>query len=923
MERRKSRYRHMIGQFLLAAFLAGVFALLIHHSAYASGWIDGTDSSIYDGGEIADKENTVLEVLYFVWDSIKNAASDLLSAMFSDMLRSMGDRLYYMLSMAGIDINSIIYGRVGGASFMNEGVALFTYELVPGNPYGIISMYMYGALRMVFVLIIICIIAARLAAFLYSSGGSRQREKLKDTLSYAVIVLLTVMLMPYILGVVLFLRDVVLYIVMTRGGELVSTVSESIYPDFMDRFTALNINRIGADIMYSFYGSAGDYNIISMFRETAGGNLFNSLMYIGAVVLTAYFAFAYGSAAMSQLVLVVTFPFACVVSLFDRSVMKAWAKQVCGTLMIPIIDSFLLLVPIFFGLLGKSDTVSGYTLIQFILCCCIIPARGVVRMWLGFGGSNAMELAGIGALMGALQLGKAIAGTAIGLGLGHMAAGKTAAMDTSMADMLTERQGVKDMEEAGTMGQLNQDIGELFGIHQESDGSVEEAAEEGTGFDSGMAGQRRMPGGSQADLKEAVNGLEKRKAVLTDEMKQNDVRTADINRKSSALDEDIALLKADKVAAQSMGAKGEGRAEECDRLIAENELEKKKLAREASDIRKDNSIKAGKIARIDSVSRRAREAMISMRAAGGGGAISEGEQAVLDKYANIDNFETPDFKQISMERRAELHRERAAVTRQRARLQLALGATGAVAGATVAAGATMFGSPAVKMYGSAMGIQAGSGLAAFVEESSYNRSIQMKYQNGPISAPSGSYTEQVVHQPAASVTDRRGSQARITQKETVHRQVLVDHQMDVETSYTDSGMSRMQDFGDQNHQWTYGGESQNDAVWNQLVSTPEGMKRISTEVRRALARTSSEVRLIRHEMDGDFERSSEDKNREILENAMNTFSSELSFNFMNNGLISDGMSYNPDSMLLYLETKVRNKAPEILKEKLQSMGLLY
>lgn len=914
--------RHITMKIIFGVILTFLLSIVICHAAYASGWIDGKNSAIYDGGSMADKENSIQEVLYFVWNNIKNAASDLLSALFSDMIRNTGDRLYYMISMAGIDINSIIYGRVGGASFINDGVALFTYELVPGNPYGIISMYIYGALRMVFVLIILCIIVSRLAAFLYTSGGARQREKLKDTLTYALIILLMVMLMPYVLGVVLYIRDVILYIVMTRGGELISTVSKSVYPEFMDSYHSATVTGIGSDIMYSFFGAAGNYNIVTMFRETAGGNLFNSLMYIGAVVLTVYFAFAYGSAAMSQLVLVVTFPFACAVSLFDRSVMQGWVKQVCGTLMIPIIDSFLLLVPIFFGLLGKSDTVSGYTLIQFILCSCVIPARGVIRMWLGFGGANAMELAGIGALLGAMQLGKAVASTAIGLGMSHALAGKEAAADLSMADMFSEQQGVKEMEEAGTIAQLNQDVGQLFSSSDiNDDGQV--ASEDRKGdVAGGMSGGPVRAGNNQEALRQIIRDLDHRKAVLTDEMKKNDVRAANIATESAMIDEDIAELKADKESARAMGGAGQGRMEECDRMIAENELAKKKLSHDAAGLRKENAIKAGAISRIDTASKRAREAMIGIRAAGGGSSVSEGEQAVLDKYANIDNFDTPEFRNISLERRAELHRERAAVTRQRARVQLALRATGAVAGATMAAGATMFGSPAMKMYGASMGIQAGNGLVSFAEEIYYNRTAATKLQMVSSAGPAGN-GEQAVKQPTVMLGDKRVRQEQITQKQTVKRQVLVDHELQEDVVYEDMDKKNVRDFGDEHHQWIYGGNAQSEAFWDQLVSTPEGSERISTEIRRAFIKTGSEVRILRHNMDGDFSRNAEEKNQEILVNAMDIFASEFSFNFMNNASTLDDGSYNPDDLLIYLENKVRDRAPSILKEKLQSMGLLY
>lgn len=918
----KKSWKKWIPRLLLVLGLALMLAFLFVNAAYAGGWIDGTDSSIYSGGMTGDRKNAVSEVLNIIWQSIKNLTSDLLGALFSDMIRNTGDSLYYLLSLAGIDLNAIVYGRVGGAAIMSDDVALFTFELVPGNPYGIVAMFMYGAIRMIFVLVIICVLLGRLAAFLYTSANGRQRERLKETCTTSVILILMVILMPYLLGIVLFLRDVILYVIMARGGELIQKVSATIYPDFLDIIGKANLSRIAADINYAFYGSAGKYNLITMFRDAAGGNLLNSLMYVGAVVLTLYFAVAYISAALSQVVLAVSFPMACVATLFDRSIMKNWLKQFIGILMIPVIDSFLLLIPIFFGLLGKSQSVSGYTLLQLILCCCIIPARGCVRLWLGFGGANGMELAGIGALMGAMQLGKAIAGVAIGIGAKSLAAGKLAAADDSLADMFTERQQAKDLSEVGTAEQLDKDIQEMFGVPGggQNDASFSQAGERTGSYE---------PGGA-AGLKDKIGELEKRKAVIADQMKKNDVRSAEIMRQSSALDEDIAYLKADKESARSMGPQGQGRVTECDRLIAENEIAKKKLGSEAAEIRRDNAVKSGQISRLDAVTKRARDAMVSMRAAGGGGAVlQEGEQEVLDRYANIDNFETPEFKGISMERKAELYRERARVTRSRARLQTALEASGAVAGATMAVGATMFGSPAVKMYGTAMGMQAGAGIAMMAEEVSYSHRTAAAYQHmRPVSGSTGGSYATVE---APRIADSTGTPLRITQKQTVQRQLIVDKEVEVETTMgsgttNTTQTNRATDFGDEDHGWVYGGAASDDRIWNDIITDPNGQRRVSVEVRRALTAASSSVRIMRKNLDGDFSKTSEEKNIEILENAMNTFSSEFSFNVINNGLIPDDARYdtfNSDSYMDFLENKVRTQAAEILKEKLQSLGLLY
>lgn len=924
MKKSKNRQQQIVRIILMIA-LALLIAAVFQHVAYAAsgGWIDGTDSPIYDGGMTVDRKNSVMEVLNVIWNKIKGLASDLLGALFADMIRSTGDSLYYILSMAGVDLNAIVYGRVGGAAVMNDGIALFTFELVPGNPYGIVAMFIYGSLRMIFVLLMICVLLWRLSTFLYSSANGRERERLKESVTTAVILTLLVVLMPYVLGVVLFLRDVILYVVMVRGGELIETVSNTIYPDFMSVIGKINLNRISSDIMYAFYGAAGKYNLITMFRDAAGGNLVNALMYIGAVIMTLYFAVAYISAALSQVVLIISFPMASVASMFDRSIMKNWLKQLVGTLMIPIIDSLLMIIPVFFGLLGKSQSVSGYTLLQLILCCCIIPARGCVRLWLGFGGSNGIELAGIGALMGAMQLGKAIAGVAIGIGTKNLAAGMAATSDESLADMFTEQQQARQLEEVGTENKLEKDIQEMFGGPEAARTGQDNAGTAETPGMGGVGGSGGLPG-----LRERVAELDKRKAVLTDQMRKNDVRNAEIARKTATLDEDIATLKAEKEAARAMGPQGQGKVEECDRLISENELTKKRLNLESASIRRENAVKAGQISRLDSVSRWACDAMIGMRAAGGGGAmLPKGEQEVLDRYANIDNFETPEFKNISLERKAELYRERAKVTRKRARLQTVLEASGAVAGATLGVGATMFGSPAVTMYGTALGMQAGAVLGAAAEETYHGRQTMSSYRSVPsVSVSRGSSVADVER-----IEDGRSLQLRIAQKQTVRQEMIVDKQMEIITDTKEGERSVTfsegpRDFGDERHQWIYGGVASDERIWYEVISSPTGQERVNTEFRRALTAASSGIRLMRRNLDGDFSRTSQEKNEEILENAMNTFSAEFSFNVLNNGVIPDNAvydGYDANEYMEFLENKVRNEAAEILKEKLQSLGLLY
>ena len=121
---------------------------------------------------------------------------------------------------------------------------------------------------------------------------------------------------------------------------------------------------------------------------------------------------------------------------------------------------------------------------------------------------------------------------------------------------------------------------------------------------------------------------------------------------------------------------------------------------------------------------------------GTGNGISEEEQEILDQYATIDNFESPQFKNISLERKAALYRERAAKTRVRGATTVAGTMAGMTFGATAGMAMTAFSSPAAKMQmtaiGGAMGANAGSILGEVMAEPVYEGGVELVRRGGPL-----------------------------------------------------------------------------------------------------------------------------------------------------------------------------------------------
>ena len=99
---------------------------------------------------------------------------------------------------------------------------------------------------------------------------------------------------------------------------------------------------------------------------------------------------------------------------------------------------------------------------------------------------------------------------------------------------------------------------------------------------------------------------------------------------------------------------------------------------------------------------------------GYGGTQSGVDQDLLEKYANTSNFESPEFKNLSPAKKAELYRKRSLQQFGGAAGKALLGAGGMVGGAAVAGMATTFFSPATKLQAMGIGMDAGGSFGGAV-----------------------------------------------------------------------------------------------------------------------------------------------------------------------------------------------------------------
>lgn len=714
-------------------------------SSYADGpWTDRADQSIYHSAGNAPDSSTP--------DMLDGG---IFAELLGEFCIGIGDGLNFLLTSFGCDLNAIIFGRVGGASARTGDVALFSFDMGTGNIYGLVGMAMYGYLRNLVFTLMVPVFLYYLVGFLYSNGNPRVKERLLGMTKLFVASSIGFILFPQLLGIALYLRDAMLHAIMTGSQSMILKVADSV---------GSGVN-MGDNSYAFFFGSGGDYNLISQFRAMAKPNgkvvFINSMLYVGAVVYQAYLAVCYISAAVCMVVLVLLFPFAALFEMVERGTISNWMRQVLGILLNPVIDSCLLLIPMFFMIIGTAQESKGYALIALIICGCIIPARGVIRGFLHIGNGMGMELAGFGTIMGATSLMRSI-GSGIGAAAGALAhASADAKSDKKNADMtddLADVQKKQDLEDVNKGEVLQSEMEDIIGENPDLD---MDDAETSFAFGYQPTPKEEMheksphaqAAATAQNIASGIDALGRKKDSLNENIRSNDSKIASIGEEIAMDNEQIASMKAEKQAIQAEqneqkkrgdtpSADGYARIRELDQGIGEAEHSRSVRMEEQSRLRGENARTKEEIGRIDALSARARSAISPSRSSFGGGVsgigngISEEEQEILDQYATIDNFESPQFKNISLERKAALYRERAAKTRVRGATTAAGTMAGMTFGATAGMAMTAFSAPAAKMQmtaiGGAMGANAGGVLGEVLAEPVYEGGVELVRRGGPL-----------------------------------------------------------------------------------------------------------------------------------------------------------------------------------------------
>lgn len=553
----------------------------VSDGASKGSWTNGLDNSIYDGDAQKIKKDKDE-------DKDPGVVEGLLIAFF----KSMGDWGYKFFNNIHMTLDTVILGRVGGHGIAMNGynVALFTFELRPGNPYGVVAAAAYTTMRNIIYILILVIVMGKLAAATYAGGSQRAIQALKDSIGSFALAVVMLTAMPYFVDVFLYIRDVGLYA------------------------TAVSL---GKDVLNMDISSL---SLIDMFKENAEQSFMNTAMYVGTLLLNLYFGLQYVGLALSYVVYFFAFPFVCMNMQFDKKALGEWWKSLLFSMVIPISDIMLLFIPLAFSHLGSSQAVH---VLQLIICSMLIPTRMQLRGAMGIHTNMGMEMAGIATMMGAMSFARsAIGGTArLAAGIGGGIAGGM--RDRSMAKMNQEQAARNENQKVTAWNQYKQQNG--YGVQPSADGR-------GT-----IPGEKEMPGVNS--YAEGVRKLSEMYGVPPE-----------------AFGKDAAN------AAYKDGVGGSG----------------------------------------------------EFGGSGYGGTQSGVDQDLLEKYANTSNFESPEFKNLSPAKKAELYRKRSLQQFGGAAGKALLGAGGMVGGAAVAGMATTFFSPATKLQAMGIGMDAGGSFGGAV-----------------------------------------------------------------------------------------------------------------------------------------------------------------------------------------------------------------
>ena len=608
--------------FIFSLLTALMLASSVSVSVEASSWRPSESRSIYEGSAGVDAAEEEEE---------KESSIGKLVAPF---FVAIGDGVNSLFRAFGISLDGIIFGRVHGAAKHSGGVALFTYDTAQKNIYGLISMGVYAIFSGYTYILLLVVISYSLAMLIWRQNAV-DREAFKESFGKALIIAVFLRIFPKIVDLMCLFRDTMLALVIDGETTLYSNVAAS-----LGGSSSLDVQGL--------LSSGSSSSLLNIFRDQADTGFINSIMYLAVVFVTLAFALEYVLVALSITLFVAFSPFVVIIHMGDKEELKKWTKNILGLLFTPVIDLCILFVPLMFGAY-KDVVISGNAtstaVIQLIACISVMPARKYMLQHMGF--ASALS-SGVGVM-------KAVAGGA-GVLLGHgllSKFGNGSQNAQNGSKNRTEGSGKGNAEdEAGVLEERVQNLESVSGEFEESARDKVRSIGDPTVEVKELSQEEKQRGVQERankrleNIQTARNDVAKKKAAKADEISQTK-ETIDQLKFNRSQFEQMRESTTDQDDRQQLDERINGLNEqivdlEGDPIIGKDGKMQQLTADYQTLSETDNDLlsiqeqmeKVNKSYSTDKVT------------------------SALDDYANTENFESPEFKNISMERRAELMRTR-------------------------------------------------------------------------------------------------------------------------------------------------------------------------------------------------------------------------------------------------------------------------
>ena len=177
-----------------------------------SPWLSGSqDNSIYGNAIDAGEEEQDISV----------EKPGRVEKYIAELFRNIGSALISVLQdNIGASIDTIVYGRVG--SGQPNKVNIYAFELRKGNPYGVTASVCYALLRGMMFIFLGIYFVFQLAKAAWSGQTAKSRDEIKSIIPTLMVKFSALILMPYLLDVALYVRDVLLYGIKEVTGQMIT-----------------------------------------------------------------------------------------------------------------------------------------------------------------------------------------------------------------------------------------------------------------------------------------------------------------------------------------------------------------------------------------------------------------------------------------------------------------------------------------------------------------------------------------------------------------------------------------------------------------------------------------------------------------------------------------------------------------------------